>query len=216
MQNTLLERSPVESHATMGAMERANRTLVEILRTMKHAAETRVGGRLDTDHPLISWMVRHCCWIFCRYHVRADGRTPHEMLRNDSYRGGLACFEEVFWAWLPGTRLLRGKFEVNWFELVWLGENRELRRALGAATSTGVRKFRTVRRLPESASWRGENPSQTTTVSPNVNVDEMPEEKMQDPAWSNDALSALLERGSAYTALNAVDESMESCCSKAV
>ena len=70
-QSTLLERSPVESHATMSAMERASQTLGEILRTMKHATETRVGARLDTDHPLISWMVRHCCWIFCRCHVRA-------------------------------------------------------------------------------------------------------------------------------------------------
>ena len=58
-QNTLLGRSPVESHATMGAMERANRTLGEILRTMNHATETRVGGRLGADHPVISWMVRH-------------------------------------------------------------------------------------------------------------------------------------------------------------
>ena len=63
-QRTLVERSPVESHATMGAMERANRTMGEMLRTMKHATETRVGGRLDTDHPLISWMIRHCCWVF--------------------------------------------------------------------------------------------------------------------------------------------------------
>ena len=58
---TLVERSPVESHATMGAMERANRTMGEMLRTTKNATETRVGGRLETDHHLISWMIRHCC-----------------------------------------------------------------------------------------------------------------------------------------------------------
>ena len=28
--------------------------------------ETKVGGRLDTDPPLISWMVRHRCWLHCR------------------------------------------------------------------------------------------------------------------------------------------------------
>ena len=88
-------RSLVESHATMGAMARANRTLGEMMRTMKLSTETRVGGRLETDHHLISWMIRHCCWIFCKYHVRADGRTPFEVLRNNSYRGGLACFGEL-------------------------------------------------------------------------------------------------------------------------
>ena len=97
-QRTLVERSPVESHATMGAMERANPTLGEMWRTLKHATETRAGGRLETDQPINCWMVRHCCWIFCRYHVSADGRTPFEVLRNNSYRGGLACFGEVVWA----------------------------------------------------------------------------------------------------------------------
>ena len=79
-QRTLVERSPAESHVTMGAMERANRTLEEMLRTMKHATEMRVGGKLETGHHLISWMIRHCCWIFCSYHVRADGRTSSTTL----------------------------------------------------------------------------------------------------------------------------------------
>ena len=121
-QKTLVERSPVESHATMGAMERASWTLGEMLRTKEHATETRVGGRLEKDHLLISWMIRLCCWIFCKYHVRADGGTRCEVLRNNTYRGGLACFGEVVWDRVPGTRLLRGKFEVNWLELVWLGK----------------------------------------------------------------------------------------------
>ena len=44
-QRTRVERSPVESHVTMGGTERANRTLGEMLRTMKqHATGTRVGG----------------------------------------------------------------------------------------------------------------------------------------------------------------------------
>ena len=44
-QSALLERSPVESLATMGAMDGANRILGEMLRSMKHAAKTRIGGR---------------------------------------------------------------------------------------------------------------------------------------------------------------------------
>ena len=116
-QRTLVERSPAESHATVGAMERANWILGEMLHTRQHATETRVGGRLETDHSLSSWMVRHCCWIFCRFHVGDDGRTTFGVLRKNSYRGGLACSGEVDWARVLGTRLLRGKYEVNWLEL---------------------------------------------------------------------------------------------------
>ena len=146
-QRNLLERSLVESHATMGAMERASRTLGEMLRTMKNATETRVGGRLETDQALICWMVRHGCWIFCRYHVRADGRTFFVVLRNNSYRAGLACFGEVVWARVPGTRLLRGKYEVKWLELVWLGRTECTEEHL-CGDEHG--------RQPESARWRRE------------------------------------------------------------
>ena len=175
---------------------------------MKHATETSVGGRLETDHPLISWVIRHCCWVFCRYHVRADGRTPYEVLRNNSYRGGLACFGENVWARVPGSRLLRGKYEVNWLELVWLGKTENTEEHL-CGDEHGVRKFQTIRRQPESARWRREyvdklsgdpfNPKPKTSMavgpgelpvdlqwgtraSPNINVDEAPGDRAPKPA----------------------------------
>ena len=58
-----VERSPKESHATIGATERANRTVGEVLRTLNHVTQMRVGGRRETDQLLICCMVRHCCWI---------------------------------------------------------------------------------------------------------------------------------------------------------
>ena len=176
---------------------------------MKHATETRVGGRLETDHPLISWMIRHCCWVFCRYHVRADGRTPsYEVLRNNSYRGGLACFGEIVWARVPGSRLLSGKYSVNWLELVWLGKTENTEEHL-CGDEHGVRLFWTIRRQPESARWRREyvvklsgdpfSPKPKTSMavglgelpvdlqwgtraSPNVNVYEAPGDRAPEPA----------------------------------
>ena len=74
-----MERSPKESHATIGTVERANRTLGGVLRTLKHAIETRVGSRPETDQ-LICCMVRHCCCILCRYQMSSDGRNSFEVL----------------------------------------------------------------------------------------------------------------------------------------
>ena len=160
-QRNLLERSLVESHATMGAMERASWTLRETLRAMKNATKTRFGGRLETDQALICWMVRHGCWIFFRSHVRADGRTLFEVLRNNSCGGGLASFGEVVWARVPGTRLLRGKSEVNWLQLVWWGKMENTEGHL-CGDEHGVRKFGTIRRQPESARWKRELVDQLT------------------------------------------------------
>ena len=139
--------------------------------------------------------------------MRADGRTPFEVLRNNSYQGGLACFGEVVWARVPGTRLLRGKYEVNWLELVWLGARRKNTEEHLCGDEHGVRKFRTIRQQPESARWRrvlvdrltGEpfnpKPKSGTRVanyqltcngasedSPNVNVDEAPKDEVPEPA----------------------------------
>ena len=57
---------------------------------------------------------------------------------------------------LPGSRLLRGKYEVNWLELVWLGKTENTEEHL-CGNEHGVRKFRTIRRQPESARWRRES-----------------------------------------------------------
>ena len=62
--------APVESHASMGAVESTNRTMGELMHTTKHVTETKVGGRLPTNP------------LHRRFHMRPDGRTPHELLRN--------------------------------------------------------------------------------------------------------------------------------------
>ena len=122
---------------------------------MKHAVEQKVGGRFRSDHALISWLVRHCAWTHTRFHVRTDGKTPYEVLHELSNRGGLACFGETVWARVPGSRLIRGKFEVNWLELVWVGKTDSSDEHL-CGDEHGVRKFRAIRRQPESARWRRE------------------------------------------------------------
>ena len=107
-------------------LERANRILGELLRATKRATKTKVRGGLDTDRAPTSWMVRHCC-----------GFTAGFMC--DQTLGPLG---EVVWARVPGTRLLRGKFEVNCLELVWLGKTENSDEHL-CGDLHGVHKFRT-------------------------------------------------------------------------
>ena len=172
-QRTLVERSPVESHATMGA----SGTLGEMLRE-----------------------------DLCRCHVRADGRTPYEFLRNNSYRADLLVLAKS--SGVPRSRLLRGKFEVKWLELVWLGKTENTEEHL-FGDKHGVRKFWTIRRQPESAKWRREyvdnltgdpftpQPKSSTAMgrgdlpvdrkwgtraSPNTNIDEAPGDEVPVPA----------------------------------
>ena len=56
---------------------------------------------------------------------------------------------------MPGSRLLRGWYEVKWLELVWFGksENTEEHQC---GDEQGVREFQTIKRQPESVRWRKE------------------------------------------------------------
>ena len=72
---TLLERTAVESHQSIGAVERMNRELAGLLRTPKAALEARIGAKVGLDHDLISWMIRHSAWLITRFRVRASGHN---------------------------------------------------------------------------------------------------------------------------------------------
>ena len=57
---TLVERSAVESHQSIGAVERMNREVAGLLHTVKTALEARIGGKVTLDRDLVSWMIQEC------------------------------------------------------------------------------------------------------------------------------------------------------------
>ena len=83
---TLVERTAVESHQSIGAVERVNREVAGLLRTPKTALETRIGTKVGLEHDLISWMIRHSAWLVTRFRVRTSGQTAYELIRRSSAR----------------------------------------------------------------------------------------------------------------------------------
>ena len=87
---------PGDSHASIGAMERANRTLGEPLRTTKHGTETTVGGRfVQITHSSAGW----CDTVVGSIADSICGQTDGRVLRccdTAATEGGLACLAEVF------------------------------------------------------------------------------------------------------------------------
>ena len=123
---TLVEHTAVESHQSIGAVERMNREVAGLLRRLKAALEARIGAKVGLDHDLISWMIRHSAWLITRFRVRASGHTAYELIRQRRYGGAIVEFGEIVWARIHTVQML-GKLDQRWVEVVWAGK---------AATST--------------------------------------------------------------------------------
>ena len=65
---TLLERTVVGSYPSIVAVERMNREVASLLRTLKAALEARISGKVAVDHNLISWLTHQAP------QVRRNGR----------------------------------------------------------------------------------------------------------------------------------------------
>ena len=142
---TLVERTAVESHQSIGAVERMNREVGGLLRTLKAALEARIGAKMGLDHDLISWMIRHSVWLIT---------SAYELIRQRRYGGAIAEFGEIVWARIPTVKKL-GKLDQRWVEVVWAGKAEGSDEHIGL-DHRGARRFRAVRREPESSRWRRE------------------------------------------------------------
>ncbi len=57
-----LETTPVQSHQSIGHVQRAHRILQEQIRASKLEIESHVNMKLKLTVPLGSWLVRHASW----------------------------------------------------------------------------------------------------------------------------------------------------------
>ena len=107
----------MESHQSIGAVERMNREVAGLLRTLTAALEAQIGAKVGLDHDLISWMIRHSPWLITRLRARAPGHTAYELIRQRRYGGAIVEFGGIVWARIPAMKKL-GKLDQRWVEVV--------------------------------------------------------------------------------------------------
>ena len=126
----LLEQAAVQSHQSMGHVERAHRIIQEQVRVNRLEMEQHLGGKLRLTIGLGSWLVRHAVWQLNRFHVNVDWQnSAYERLQHRSYAGALVPFGEVVLARRqddPSLGVHRySKWDSRWRFGVWLGKTDE-------------------------------------------------------------------------------------------
>ena len=150
-QRQLIPRtSPVDDHASNGAVEAMVHSLEGLTRTSKIALEEALEVSILPTSPILPWLVRHQSYLRNRFVVRSSGRTPFEELTMSKFQSPVLNFAEAVLAKESGVQ--EGKLGSSWDLGIWLGRSTRTNEHL-VGTRVGVIKARTVKRRPETLKW---------------------------------------------------------------
>ena len=68
-----------------GDVENAVKQVTGLLRTLKLCLEKRIGMKIPSSHPIISWLIEHTAWLLNTRMVGADGVTAYHRTKGRSY-----------------------------------------------------------------------------------------------------------------------------------
>jgi len=149
-----LQASPVGSHQSNGAAERAISTIRGLARVYLEALSNKTGLAIGAGSEWWPWALRHAAWVYNRFHVRRDlGCTPYAKVRHKAYGQPVLGFAEQVLARRPGAHL--NKAESQFVHGAWLGRD-VLTDERIVRSKAGVFRARTVRKLVAERAWSRE------------------------------------------------------------
>ncbi len=149
---TALENSKVGDSNSNGRIERCIQDFKGLVRTLRSDVEAKIGEKINLEHPLVPWLVRHAAHIITRCRVREDGRTAYQLMKGRRCNAKLVPFAETVLFKIPKTQHRVGDFEDRWERGVWLGFIMKTGEHL-VGTARGVFRVSTVMRRASDKRW---------------------------------------------------------------
>ena len=95
---TIVEESPIGSHASNGIVERAVQTVEGQIRVMKIALEARLGIQVDAGANVVTFMAEYASFLLNRLELGKDGKTAYERVKGKSATVlGIEFGEKLLW-----------------------------------------------------------------------------------------------------------------------
>ena len=151
----MMEESPGYDSRSNGEVERTVQTVQGQVRTVKTGLESRLGVRIESDHPCLPWLVQHSANLLSRYMKVEDGCTAYRRLRGREFGASVAEFGESVMYMKPDITG-KDKMDARWETGVWLGMREESNESI-IGTRHGCIKVRSFKRKPESDRWQKED-----------------------------------------------------------
>ena len=172
---TIFENSPVKSSGSNGIAERGIQTVVDQLRVMKDALESRWKTEIPDNHPVLTWMVEHASYLGNRFLVGRDGKTAYERLKiKPAKMMGIEFGEGVHFKKKKVDKQKNelAKMSIKWDDGIFLGV-RALSGEMIVGIGDGVWKTRTVERKDVGERWSVRNAELVGGVPWKVSEDDL-------------------------------------------
>ena len=182
---TIVEESPVGSKGSNGVAERAVKEIEGQLRVMKLALEDRIGKEIDAEACVLTFAAEYASYLINRLLLGKDGKTAGERSKGKSATVlGLEFGEKVLYKKKAKAKM--EKINSRWEYGIFVGV-RQRSGELWVATQEGVRKVRSVRRIPIEERWSEDSVKWVKNVPWHLYKDQedadgdIPEEKLVQP-----------------------------------
>ena len=149
---TPIINSPVRESKSNGAVERKVAKWKGQFRTLKMYFESRIGKKLEVDHPVTTWLTTWASEVINKFHVQSSGRTTYELMTGHRCKHLVIGFGEKVWFRLAKDSKDKHDYDSDWDEGYFLGVITHTTEML-IGNSSGISKCTTVRRLPEDQSY---------------------------------------------------------------
>ena len=154
-----LEESPVNDPQSNGGVERAVRSMKEMVRTLKSDLESKSKTELKMDNPIdrciLAWLAEYAGTLLRRFTVRPDGSTPYQAVKGRKSRRCIVPFFEKIW-WKPLRTDGRSNIDARVEEGYYIGIRDSSDEAI-IATPNGLTKCRDLTRRTWSERWNLES-----------------------------------------------------------
>ena len=81
-----VEGTPIGESQSAGEIESSIKGVQGMTRTYKLAMESRIGGEIGEDHPIMPFLVMQASAHWNRYHIGKDGMTSYRRLKGRNFR----------------------------------------------------------------------------------------------------------------------------------
>ena len=145
---------------TNGDAENAVKQVTGLLRTLKICLGKRLGVKIPSSHPIISWLVEHAAWLLNTRTMGTDGLTAYHRTKGRSYAKRSVGFGEYIMYMLPKKgpqKDARAKLDPRWANGYIMGYSKSSNEYyIFEETAKKLIRVKSVQRVPEDKRWKPE------------------------------------------------------------